>query len=150
MYTRLQPEVAIYNAQTGIDEKLYDREISADSKFNVATKSNLFNLSFEDNLINKSASFTVDDKQIGSLRKKENNLQTSLSASFHNYKHQHSWKSGIFGLSDNTANVSSLLALGRELPSLSIITSCDDTPSNSSGTLKRTLLIQRPFGCRSG
>ena len=114
MYTRLQPEVAIYNAQTGIDEKLYDREISADSKFNVATKSNLFNLSFEDNLINKSASFTVDDKQIGSLRKKENNLQTSLSASFHNYKHQHSWKSGLFGLSDNTANVTTSVMLSYE------------------------------------
>ena len=31
VYTRLKPEVAIYNAQTGIDEKLYNREISASS-----------------------------------------------------------------------------------------------------------------------
>lgn len=113
-YTRLKPEVAIYNAQTGIDEKLYNREISADSKFNAATKSSLFNLSFENNLINKSASFTVDDKQIGSLRKKENNLQTSLSASFHNYKHQHSWKSGLFNLKNNTANVTTSVMLSYE------------------------------------
>ena len=50
-------------------------------------------------------SFKIDDKEIGSIRKKENNLQTSASASFHNYKHQHTWKSGFLNLKKNTANV---------------------------------------------
>ncbi|WP_143383128.1 hypothetical protein [Flavonifractor sp. An112] len=104
-YTRLKPEVAIYNAQTGIDEKLYNREISADSKFNAATKSSLFNLSFENNLVNASAQINMNDVDIGQLREKGSNLQTSLSASFHNYKHQHSWKSGFLNLKSNTANV---------------------------------------------
>ena len=104
-YTRINPEVAIYNAQTGIDEKLYEREISADSKFNAATKSSLFNLSFVNNLAGTQVSFKIDDKIIGLLRRKDNNLQTSASASFHNYKHQHTWKSGLFGLKKNTANV---------------------------------------------
>lgn len=104
-YTRLKPEVAIYNAQTGVDEKLYNREISADSKFNAATKSNLFNLSFENNLVNASAQINMKNVDIGQLRMKGNNLQTSISASFHNYKHQHSWKSGLFNLKNNTANV---------------------------------------------
>lgn len=39
-YIRINPEVAIYNAQTGIDNKLYEKEISGSSKFNAATKSN--------------------------------------------------------------------------------------------------------------
>ena len=104
-YTRINPEVAIYNAQTGIDEKLYEREISAESKFNAATKSSLFNLSFVNNLAGTQVSFKIDDKIIGLLRRKDNNLQTSASASFHHYKHQHTWKSGLFGLKKNTANV---------------------------------------------
>ena len=82
-YVRINPEVSIYNAQTGIDEKLYEREISGSSQFNAATKSSLFNLSFENNLVGTSLSFRIDDKEIGSLRKKYNNLQTSVSASFH-------------------------------------------------------------------
>lgn len=110
-YTRLQPEVAIYNAQTGIDEKLYNREISADSKFNAATKRSLFNLSFENNLVNASAQINMDNVDIGQLRMKGNNLQTSISASFHNYKHQHSWKSGVFNLKNNTANVTTAVML---------------------------------------
>lgn len=110
-YTRLQPEVAIYNAQTGIDEKLYNREISADSKFNAATKRSLFNLSFENNLVNASAQINMDNVDIGQLRMKGSNLQTSISASFHNYKHQHSWKSGLFNLKNNTANVTTAVML---------------------------------------
>lgn len=110
-YTRLKPEVAIYNAQTGIDEKLYNREISADSKFNAATKRSLFNLSFENNLVNASAQINMDNVDIGQLRMKGSNLQTSLSASFHNYKHQHSWKSGVFNLKNNTANVTTAINL---------------------------------------
>ena len=43
-YVRINPEVAIYNAQTGIDEKLYEQEISGSSQFNAATKSSLFGL----------------------------------------------------------------------------------------------------------
>ena len=104
-YMRINPEVAIYNAQTGIDEKLYEREISAESKFNAATKSSLFNLSFVNNLAGTQVSFKIDDKIIGLLRRKDNNLQTSASASFHNYKHQHTWESGLFGLKKNTANI---------------------------------------------
>lgn len=104
-YKRINPEVSIYNAQTGIDEKLYEREINASSKFNAATKSSLFNLPFEDNLVGRSASFNLDDKDIGKIRRKDNNLQTSASASFHNYKHQHTWRSGLFGINKNTANV---------------------------------------------
>lgn len=110
-YTRLKPEVAIYNAQTGIDEKLYNREISADSKFNAATKRSLFNLSFENNLVNASAQINMDNVDIGQLRMKGSNLQTSISASFHNYKHQHSWKSGLFNLKNNTANVTTAVML---------------------------------------
>lgn len=110
-YKRLQPEVAIYNAQTGIDEKLYNREISADSKFNAATKSSLFNLSFDNNLVNASAQINMDNVDIGQLRMKGNNLQTSISASFHNYKHQHSWKSGAFNLKNNTANVTTAVMM---------------------------------------
>ena len=110
-YTRLKPEVAIYNAQTGIDEKLYNREISADSKFNAATKRSLFNLSFENNLVNASAQINMKNVDIGQLRMKGNNLQTSISASFHNYKHQHSWKSGLFNLKNNTANVTTAVML---------------------------------------
>lgn len=104
-YTRIEPEVSIYNAQTGIDEKLYEREVNASSKFNAATKSNLFNLPFEDNLVGRSASFDLDKKEMGRIRRKDNNLQTSASASFHNYKHQHTWRSGLFGINKNTANV---------------------------------------------
>ena len=111
VYTRLKPEVAIYNAQTGIDEKLYNREISADSKFNAATKRSLFNLSFENNLVNASAQINMDNVDIGQLRMKGSNLQTSISASFHNYKHQHSWKSGLFNLKNNTANVTTAVML---------------------------------------
>lgn len=110
-YNRLQPEVAIYNAQTGVDEKLYNREISADSKFNAATKSSLFNLSFENNLVNASAQINMKNVDIGQLRMKGSNLQTSISASFHNYKHQHSWKSGLFNLKNNTANVTTAVML---------------------------------------
>lgn len=110
-YKRLQPEVAIYNAQTGIDEKLYNREISADSKFNAATKRSLFNLSFENNLVNASAQINMKNVDIGQLRMKGSNLQTSISASFHNYKHQHSWKSGLFNLKNNTANVTTAVML---------------------------------------
>lgn len=113
-YKRLQPEVAIYNAQTGIDEKLYNREISADSKFNAATKSSLFNLSFENNLVNASAQINMNNVDIGQLRMKGSNLQTSLSASFHNYKHQHSWKSGVFNLKNNTANVTTAINLSYQ------------------------------------
>lgn len=104
-YNRIKPEVSVYNAQTGIDEKLYEREISGSSNFNAATKSSLFNLSFDNNLVNNTASFNLDDKELGRLRKKDNNLKTSISASFHNYKHQHTWKSGFLGLKKNTANV---------------------------------------------
>ena len=104
-YTRINPEVSVYNAYTGIDEKLYEREISAGSKFNAATKSALFNLSFDNNLVNSSASFDLDSKVLGLLRKKDNNLKTSMSATFHNYRHQHTWKSGLFGINKNTANV---------------------------------------------
>lgn len=104
-YTRIHPEVSIYNAQTGIDEKLYEREISGDSQFNAATKSSLFGLSFENNLAGTQSSFKIDDKEIGRIRKKDNNLQTSASASFHSYKHQHTWKSGFLNLKKNTANV---------------------------------------------
>lgn len=104
-YTRIHPEVSIYNAQTGIDEKLYEREISGDSQFNAATKSSLFGLSFENNLAGTQSSFRIDEKEIGRIRKKDNNLQTAASASFHNYKHQHSWKSGFLNLKKNTANI---------------------------------------------
>lgn len=104
-YTRIEPEAAVYNAYTGNDDKLYEREINAGSYFNAATKSGLFGLSFEDNIAGTNMSFKIDDKEIGSIRKKENNLQTSASASFHNYKHQHTWKSGFLNLKKNTANV---------------------------------------------
>ena len=104
-YTRIEPEAAVYNAYTGIDEKLYEREINAGSYFNAATKGELFGLSFEDNIAGTNVSFKIDDKEIGSIRKKENNLQTSASASFHNYKHQHTWKSGFLNLKKNTANI---------------------------------------------
>lgn len=108
-YTRIEPEVSIYNAQTGIDEKLYEKEISGSSKFNAATKGSLFRLSFEGNIINTNPSFKIQDKQLNKIRQKENNLQTAASASFHNYKHQHTWKSGFFGLKKNSANVTTAI-----------------------------------------
>lgn len=113
-YIRINPEVAIYNAQTGIDEKLYEREISGSSKFNAATKSSLFNLSFDNNLIGESTTLNFDSLQINQLRKKENNLQTSASASFHNYNHQHTWRSGFLNINKNTANVTTAGILSYE------------------------------------
>lgn len=110
-YVRINPEVAIYNAQTGIDEKLYEREISGSSQFNAATKSSLFGLSFENNLAGTQSIFKIDEKEIGRIRKKDNNLQTSASASLHNYKHQHTWKSGFLNLKKNTANVTTAAML---------------------------------------
>ena len=83
-YVRINPEVAIYNAQTGIDEKLSESEISGSTNFNAATKGSLITLSFENNLAGREASFRIDDKEIGRIRKKDNNLQTSASASFPN------------------------------------------------------------------
>lgn len=115
-YTRINPEVSIYNAQTGIDEKLYEREISASSKFNAATKSALFGLSFEDNLVGTSKDVNLDDKEIGKIRRKENNLQTSASASFHNYNHVHSWKSGFLNLKKNSINVTTPGMLSYKYP----------------------------------
>ena len=81
-YNRIKPEVSVYNAQTGIDEKLYEREISGSSNFNAATKSGLFNLSFDNNLVNNTASFNLDDKELGRLRKKNNQLKTFISSLF--------------------------------------------------------------------